>query len=248
MEKILDKVRKLLAKASDPSVTEAEAASYAAKAQEILAAHNLAISDVPEVEREDGVEQETIVLRYGETGWRKRIAIETAKLYFCQMVQTKVYDKDADGHFVFPLRSKRGYIFVGRPHNVAVAIEMTHYLVSTVERLAKAYAKTNGLSHRARVEFENGCGERLSNRIYRLWWEQTHPETVTTGNGLPALYRSEDDLISAFLDSNMKIRRVAVRSGNSDSAHGDAGRAAGDKVSLSPQVAASNRSAGRLLK
>ena len=80
---LIEKIRALAAKANDAACTEEEAASYAAKVQELLVENNLS-EDVLNI----SVRQEKISKTYVRTPynhmWRFQMAAAIADVYFCK--------------------------------------------------------------------------------------------------------------------------------------------------------------------
>lgn len=254
---IVELYQKLMAKARDASVTEEEAAAFAGRAAQLLAEHGLSMTDVPEQEREDHVEQDTYAHPYAGDAWLRSIALQAARLYFCEMVWTEVWTEVRarkkiwgmyEGRWIQPGETyntyKKGFLLVGRPHNIAVCRDMIDYLFETTKRLSRHYST-------ARAEylaFQRGCGNRLASRLQalRVQNESTRPSPTQQSSGLPALYRSEADLVRAFIEANMKTHKIRSAGQDLSGDHARAGREAADSVSLSPQVAGSS-SGGRLL-
>lgn len=176
------KIRALMAKANDPSVTEAEAASYAAKVQELLVKNGLAMSDV---KKDDETERGDIGASTHKDAWkspaRKTLLRAVCRFYMCEAVYLK----------------SKVWTIVGRPHNVAVAIEMTSYLIQTTVRLSNAYGRANIGSNI--IDFRRGCMARLAERLVemRRAQERQTPEYRPDGNpgNLPALFVSERKMV-----------------------------------------------------
>lgn len=226
---LLEKIRKLLAKASDPSVTEAEATSYAAKAAAMLQERGLSMADVPEADRDEAMVRDSLTVRWGTTPWRRKVASAAARLYLCELTW-----------YTSPGRGDT-YSIVGRPGNVAVAREMVTYLVDTVLRLSAQYQREVGGS--VRVQFERGCGMRLYNRLLEMRPSKT---SASDASGLPALYENEDLLIKAWLAEQGRTPKISDHEIRASGEHAAAGYAAGSKIGLSPQVTG-RASAARLL-
>lgn len=244
-EALLRKIRALRAKAEDPSVTEAEAAAYAAKVAELLQKHNLSEASLEIDEKdEEGVVRETWEGDYLTDSWRRLICNAVAALYFC-----KGFGEDLGTHRT--ARKRRVQHFVGKPHNIIVAREMSEYLINTTLRLGKTWQRDNHGTHASFVNFIRACGYRLTERVQELHKAQTAaaPQRAANGNpsNLPALYADENTLIAQFLKSegvslhNVGSRQDAVGAGAL------AGRRAGDTISLSTQIQG-GKSAGRLLR
>jgi hypothetical protein len=235
-EALIDKIRKLRAKADDPSTTEAEASLFAAKVAELLAQHGLSESHL-EVDDPDksAVVSEVWFGDYLTEAWRRAICNSAARLYFCVG-----YSQDVGGVG----KKKRNHVFVGKPHNVAVARDMSDYLIQTTLRLGRTYRQA-GRTRTEHINFMKGCGVRLAERLNELYKAQTAsaPQRATNGNpsNLPALYADEATLVAEYLKAHTKLRdmRGHIQVYTNGAA---AGRAAGNTVSLSAQVAGSRRS------
>lgn len=246
MEKIVDKIRKLLSLAQSPN--EHEAALAAKKAQELLAQHNLSLSEVEGKEEEDDVGEGNF--ETASQPWQRRICSGVAKLYFCYYYFTFVK---------YPAPTRRcGYVrkdrhnFVGLDHNVSVAKMMAEYLLETVERLTKEGSMTVHVSERScyMTTFRAACAGRLRSRLYDLWNASQQPTVTSTGTNLPALRSlyeqcridAERFLQEQGVSVHNRSNRVTVshRKGLVD------GRVAGDTISLHSQIA-SERGGRRLL-
>lgn len=238
-ETLIEKIRKLNAKATDKSVTEEEAALYAQKVAQLLQQHNLteATLDVKEDVQEVGEDR----MFNSKTGdpWAQSLGDAVAQLYFCAIYLRT----DGEG--------RKKICFVGKPHNVEIAMSMTGYLIKTIGRLANTYAKTpeakadfDWTFTRARNGFERGAGIRMYSRIIKMVQEQTLPEPMrsTTGSpaNLPALYQDEKKLVGAYLDS-MNLRKGRGRGSDTSGGHAEAGRRAADGISLNTQVGGKGR-------
>jgi len=229
------KIRALMAKANDASVTEAEAASYAAKVQELLVKNGLSMSDVkePDIERGDvEVSNHDEKTRRWTSPSRKILLRSVCRFYMCEAVS--------------PARGDKTWKIVGRPHNVEVALSMTDYLVRTTIRLSNEWGKKN-IGENI-IDFRKGCMMRLSERLDEMRREKTHKEKpVWNGSNpgnLPALFVSEQTLVRNFMKENMNIRFATPKAIRYGKTGYDAGRAAGSAMSLHGQV---GNGGGRLM-
>jgi hypothetical protein len=194
-EKVIERVRKLLALSASPN--ENEAASAAAKAQAILTEYNLSMSEVESVQTDD----EFGMIEVGETEsrpWRRQLANATGALYFCKYFYTFRFIK---------VNTKYGTIrhdvhtFVGAPHNVEVAKMMFQYLMSAVDRLARdgslAYPAKERTSYQ--TSFRNMCAGRLVSRIFQRIADAKAGKVVseTTGKALMCLDMYEQAKVKA---------------------------------------------------
>lgn len=118
-EKILSKVKKLLALAESPN--EHEAALAAARAQELLLRHNLSMKDIK-------TETEVVVLDASKDApiWKINLLFRVCKAFYCES-----FTKDT-----------RSLIIIGSKADAEVALFTYKYLYDTVLRLTDAYSKS----------------------------------------------------------------------------------------------------------
>jgi hypothetical protein len=225
-DSLIRKIRALRAKASDMAVTEAEAAAYAEKVQELLAAHGLEIGDLGA----EKTEEETIAgQRHDFSGSPARqVMLRAVCLYYmCTAVG--------------PARKGDPWTIVGRPTNVMVALEMFEYLLSTVIRMSNAYHRDNRGANK--IDWRRGCMLRLAERLCELHdAERAKPqERQSNGNpgNLPALLHDEGRQVTAWMRANMQTKKSSthVRQGD-DAARG---RAAAEGIGLHRQVVGAGR-------
>lgn len=219
---LIKKLRALRAKANDRSVTEAEAAAYAAKVQELLTTHGLAMSDLgSEQTEEESVGQKTH--DWSGSPARQVLLRAVCRFYMC----TAVGPGNAGG----------AWTIVGRPTSVMVALDMFDYLLKTVIRLSNEYHRTTPGANK--IDWRRGCMGRLAERLEELRRaEEAKPkEYRANGNpgNLPALFASESQLVRSYMAANMNTvrgRPTSLKQGQ-DAARG---RAAADGIGLHRQV------------
>jgi len=220
---LMRKLRALKAKADDKGVTEAEAATYAAKVAELLAAHGLEEAQL-KVEDQEQVSHEDYVSNWNSSPAKRTLILAICKLYFIRAL----------------VRSKKGqpWTLVGKKHNIIMVKEMAAYLVKTSERLSLAYGRNYpGVNI---YDFRRGCYARLSERLLILHIElagKTQPVYNPQGNpgNLPALYRNEEQLNKIYMNARwttVPLKKQRIKQG----ADAAAGRAAGDSISLNRQI------------
>jgi hypothetical protein len=232
---LLDKIRKLNAKANDPSVTEAEALLYAAKVSELLSAHNLSMASIEMPEEEQSpIGEESYHNIHTANPSAQQLAYAVSLLYFCSIFITT------------DIRGRKSVVFVGRKHNIEIAKSMTDYLLKTIFRLANAYAKTPAAMEdwdytftKARNGFFRGAHHRMTQRITAMRHEQNASAPVRSANGnpsnLPALYEDEKKKLDTFLEAK-KLRKGSSRGYDAGGNHAGAGRNAANGISLNAQV------------
>ncbi len=113
---IVEKIRKLLKLAADPSNPH-EAALAAERAQELLFRHHLDMADVAEVDATGVVEADRPLIT---EPWRKALAALIARYNFCRLLEWT-----------------GGMKFIGSPADVETVLYLYVYLSRTIARLAR---------------------------------------------------------------------------------------------------------------
>jgi hypothetical protein len=228
------KIRALMAKANDKGVTEAEAASYAAKVQELLVKNGLSMSDVkePDVERGDVEMQEQDEKKRKWTSPSRRALLRSVcRFYMCEAIN---------------VIGTKYWKIIGRPHNVEVAVSMTDYLIRTTIRVSNEWGRANIGSNV--IDFRKGCMGRLAERLDEMRRQKTLVEKpVWKGSNpgnLPALFLSEQKLVENYMKERMNIKYKPQRPIRAGAAGFEAGRVAGSGMSLHGQV---RHGGGRLM-
>lgn len=149
MDKIVERIQKILALGKRGG-TEAESAAAMAKANALLAEHNLSMAEV-ESETVGSAKREKIAQAGGRYVYQRELWRAIARLNFCiyfstrAWVKIEVYDKweMVDGHWV-GVRSRvlkevlqRQHKVVGRVINTQATINMATYLEQVAERLCR---------------------------------------------------------------------------------------------------------------
>ena len=225
LNKIADRVRKLLALANANS-NEQEAASAAAMAAALLAEHNLTTAQV-ETADDDARTSDEFVIR----NWSRDMCHALAALNFCKSWYTC---------------ERRGYdtvTFLGTQANVTTTTVMLDYLVQTADRLAKEQCTTE----RDGQHFLRGFSARVAERLDKLRRQRERGPTQTgAGNTLPvlaSLYAQHSHANEAHFEKlHPNVKLSYGRSLGGGGAGYFAGYKAGGAVSLEPQVA---RASGR---
>ncbi len=226
---LVAKIRKLMAKANDKSCTEAEAATFAAKVQELLVANGLAMGDIGEEKLDHGaIEDQKHADRWSSPA-RKHLLRAVCRYYMCELL-------------VYP-RQKIVRI-VGRPSNVIVSMDMADYLIKTTVRISNDYGRTNVGSNV--IDFRRGCMARLSERLdeeLQRARKAAEPKYEATGNpgNLPALFQSEEKQVHTYLKEKFNVKYVKSK-GLKQGTDAARGRSAADDISLNRQVGGSTGS------
>ena len=242
MSKIVEKIRKILAKAQDSACTEAEAASLAARAAALMMEHSVSHADLAQEEPDSIVR-----LEYGPhyaDPWRRSLVFACAELYLCRAINSETTYKTQRGR----TRVRRSFLFVGREHHTIVAQEMCDYMISTVQRLARDYASSHEPQDRRRAQlgFERGCGERLADRVHALAQSRQEQVDSSPDSSTALLVRGERQLVDDWIEENLQLTRMRTQ-GSSINIDGLVGAARAESIGLDTQVPTTATAAGRLL-
>jgi hypothetical protein len=168
IEAVIAKVRKLLALAGN-NTNEAEAASAAQKAQDLLEAYNLDIAIVNEQTRTFAAREDTR-MGGGLYKWQRALWYATATLNFCRYSYIK--GNKVGGTYEHQL--------IGSKANVIGARVMAEYLEGVTERLARRWVRENrpgkSVFIKDAIAYREGLAGRLANRLWTKRWEHLATE------------------------------------------------------------------------
>lgn len=247
MDSIVKKIQKLLALAG--SANEHEAMAAMAKAQEMLAQHDL---DMAEVQSHSDEPDEAVTKGKVATGkkaapkWEGFIFMGLAKANNCEAY-----------------RSGGVLCMIGRPHRMEVVRSLFEYLINTVDRESKkalAEAKldpqaepnlygTRSYSWRKwETDFRNG----MALRIYRRLEEQTKLNKEQGAGQVSALVvQSQAEIAQREIQEWMEANGLRLRNTRAKKIRGgsgySAGADAGDRVGLNGQLGGGNTPRNRML-
>jgi hypothetical protein len=161
---VLSKIRKLLALADAArNSSEAEAQAAALKVQELLAAHNLTLSEVEQAggTSDDGARGVVQADRRAMYKWQVDLMAKLADNNFCMHRVSEV-----EAHDGRKVRRSKQHVLVGRELNVQVTVATYDYLSEAVKRAANEH----GYAHAADTEkdhhiFLSGAVDRLCERL-----------------------------------------------------------------------------------
>lgn len=123
MEKVIEKIRKLLAMTEENGASENEAMIAALKAQKLMAEYNLTVADVADEHEEKSDIVEVPVDAGTKYKWKYRLANIIAVNFCC-----KVY-----------ILNKSNVVFYGYKNHADVASEVFRFLFNTGNKLANNY-------------------------------------------------------------------------------------------------------------
>ena len=236
MEKILNRIKKMLALANDAGATEGERDNAMRMAYNLMAKHNLDLADLPPDQLGESREQQTATISADK--WARELGGLTAKLFFCKYYFGRTSTSGKDRHF-----------FVGRQSNAITALHMMEYLLKSLKKEAtQRYKSPTSPEGRS---FCVGAVHTLHSRVLEMI--ATPPAemagaSASTELALVNLRKSEELANLAYLESiGMSLKKAGARTDNSLRASAfRSGNEFGKTVSLNTQVSGSSAQYKRL--
>lgn len=227
-ERILERVRKLLALANDDAATEGERDNALRMAHATLMKHQLTLEDLDQHERDKQDPREQLDTEGWNLVWCRDVRNAIAKLFFCQYyISGKIN------------ATKGRHTYVGRASNVATAAYMSDFVIQGILREADKRYK-----HRLTPEGRSFCvgvAQRLYERV-RQMQKAAQVDVTASGSALVVMdmYRSEEDANTEFAATQFKIGKAKARKA-ADVKWGaySAGHEHGGTISLNQQVSTS---------
>lgn len=244
--KILSRVRKMMALASNAGATEGERDNAMRAVHATLAKYNLTLSEVDASDPNAEEKREQLRKQFLGKPWAIMIAGAVARMYFCH------YFYQTLGGNAGPTQ-KATHIFIGRHSNVVTAQEMAEFVVTSVNREAQKYQRDTGGGYADYRAFAQGAAGRVFQRCAAIEADAkskgvpaeasdlVHPEVQASTPGtalvIATLYKTEFDANEAFVTQKLgKIGkgRSMTLAGNRTARQ--AGAEFGSKVSLHTQI------------
>jgi hypothetical protein len=237
-DKVLGRVKKMLALANDAGASEGERDNALRMAHATLAKYNLSMADADN--QTTGEKRLMGDIEYAkDSPWKRTVANAIASLFFCNLLVTKWG------------RGRITYHFIGKESNVYTAKAMTQYVCDSIykEATRAARSQSDPSYHRS---FCKGAAHRVYRRCEEIR-EQAERSSAQQSSGtalvLASLYQQETlanrALINQMFDK-VKSSKSRERGANWDAY--SAGRAYGDKIGLHTQVGGKSNSNNGLLK
>lgn len=227
-EKIIDRVKKMMALANCTGAAEGERDNALRMAYNLLAKHNLSMSQVEAKDSTPQEQRESQKATFVVYPWARSIAGLVGSLFFCNYYFMRSHTgKQAD------------HVFIGKVSNVATAQYMSEFVVKSVCReAARLYG--SAIAPEARC-FAIGVVRKLQERIAEIKTTLNKESTTGTELALINIDKQEKEANALWLaEQGVKLRTSTSRTkGVTDSDAYHAGRDFGARVSLSPQVGAS---------
>ena len=222
MDKVLDRVKKMVTLGTNEGATEAERETALRMAYKILAKHNLSMSDLPA----DSIVEVRLrnEMTISADKWARNVCQSVAKLFFC--------------HYFFKRTNTSGkdiHVFVGLQSNSVTAMNMSDFLVKAIKREAsKLYKSPTSPEGRS---FCVGTMATIHKRVEAMIADTTESEPGTAV-AIINLHKSEQGLNKKFLEDEGTSLKVSTRRADNSLRYGAFmdGKDFGGKVSLNKQV------------
>lgn len=227
-DKILNRVRKMMALANDAAATEHERDTALKMAYKVLAAHNLSMVDVNQAVPQERREEVSVVLVH--TVWARQISSQMAKLFFCEFLVGGKTNAWKGWHY-----------FIGKESNATTASLMSEYVITSVLKEARKLYKDD--SCREARSFCTGVADQLRRRVNAMIAESGKDSDATPGTALVLanLYDSENIANNSWIVAQygeIKTRRAGATSSVNSAAYA-AGKQHGASINLSSQIGTS---------
>lgn len=224
-ERILSRVRKMLALAADAGATEHERDNAMRMAHATLAKYNLDIAMVEDAGGKVESEERGILraVFFGRP-WARQVAGSIADLFFCSYICATHKKAKMTQH-----------CFIGRQSNAITAREMSAYLVDSVIKESRKFRHHGNAVCRS---FCIGAANAISRRVDKLIEERSQDKaTPGTSLVLASLYSREAAAnLVVFEEAFPKTRLTRSGKGTNSNLGYSAGFDYGDKVSLDRQI------------
>lgn len=227
VERIIERVQKMLALANDLAATEGERDNALRMAYATMAKYNIDMATVgshsKEEPRIDFQNQSFSWL------WAQQINAIIGKLFFCKCYMTEKVNG-----------TQVKYHFIGRESNAMTAAVMADWIVKSILKEGRKMYKQN-TSPETR-SFATGAMHALSARVTEIIASQSAAsEKATPGTALvlASLYDSEAEANALMMPDNLRHKKARHSKVNAG-AYG-AGHAFGNKINLNNQVTEESR-------
>lgn len=231
--KIIEKISKLLALAESDNVNEA--ASAAARAQELMTKHQLAIADIQANGFDhivDPIDDLPIDLDKSLIHWKTCLAAGIAKANGCATYNKYMYVNGKQAQVVTQ--------YVGPRLSVDAVTYMYRYLVREINRLAALRRGDPGVDRKWLRDFRLGAVAEITTRLIKM---AEHAKVGANGSALAVIDKKKEGVEEAIKSLNLKKGDVPQMN---DQGAFDAGRSAATTINISSGLALEKGAEGAL--
>jgi hypothetical protein len=231
-DKIISRVRKMLALAGDAAASEGERDNALRMAHNILAKHNLSMAEIEATTGEAGEARGSETCETRNQPWARKASSAIGSMLFCS--------------YFFSKSSRAGKVthnFVGREGNAKTAAELAAFVVNSIMSEANKKWKLQADPGPWWTSFCKGAADSVWARCeeIRLTAERASSAEASTGTSLvlASLYASELAANKAFIAESMGLKLVSSKPRQKRVGDGySAGRTFGNGISLNTQIGA----------
>lgn len=202
-ERIIDRVRKMLALAKDAGATEGERDNALRMAHATIAKYNLDMAAVEREAKKKGTSEsaeprEFHSARFFGRPWARQVAVACAELFFCEYLYVPAFKGKDTTH-----------IFVGRVSNTLTAAEMAQWLVAAVMKEGKRYQRANDAGNIAYRSFAVGAAGRIRDRVREIrLTAEAASDALAPATGRSDAVRAPTDAAAASGGTAIVLRSV----------------------------------------
>ena len=241
-EKILQRIKKMMALANDRAASSGERENALAMVSEILNKYNLTMAEADAQHlgnEEKRIKEGIFEKKYGHA-WCRNIANAIAQLYFCHYFITQSNKGQKVEHY-----------FVGKQSNVFTAQEMTRYVLDSIMKEARQETREQGQNGAFERNFCKGASISIIDRCHKMVEEAKKakaPKTAAcTALVLASVYDAERAANKKMLEEmNIRLRNKPSTQRSSSPDGFTEGRAFGGRVSLNTQLGGAKSSTLRI--
>ena len=220
-EKIIVKIRKMMALANDAGASDGERDNAMRMAYNIMAKYNLDEGDLTEKEI-----RQLLALGGDVAPYARRIANALSGMFFCN------YYTEKRG-------AKLNHKFVGKAANVMTASLMADYVIKSIRKEARKSASKNGYPESWKTSFYKGAAATIVTRCSEMIAAQKTETANTPGTSLvlASVYEAERLANDEFLAAQgVRLRSKASKEHRATAAGYNAGKEFGNGINLNRQV------------
>lgn len=227
-DKIISRVRKMLALANDDGASEGERDNALRMAYNMIAKYNLSMSSIESNGAEVRIDE---CWTYRRQPWTISVTNSIANLFFCNYYYVKIKGNVAQHHFV------------GKDSNAVTARYMAEFVVTSIIAQGRKESRAIGEPSAWRRSFFMGAADRIRSRIIELRKEEgdSNKKDVASGGTslvLASVYDSERKANEDWLASqgvSLRTKKITSKAAAHMSGY-SSGDSFGKTIQLSRQV------------
>jgi hypothetical protein len=223
MNKILNRVRKMLNLANNEGATEGERDNALRMAHGLLAKHNLTMAMAEDSGQQEQEKRDKVGMVYNDYPWARHTAHSISKLFFCKYF----YQNIGNG--------KCAHTYVGRESNAVSARDIAEYVIKSIIKESRKQFK-DGSSQRS---FCKGAADAIQQRCEELLSKSQQQKEVSSSGTAMVLadhYRNEMAANEKYLAAiGLTLRKKASQERGAGFGYHQ-GKAYGGTVSLNRQI------------